>query len=56
MRQDRQVPYAVMNYRKIAGGEYFFVDHMRFLRELEQHETPAFLHLRVHPRVRNTIF
>ena len=32
-----------MNYRKLVEGEYFFVDHTRFLRELERYETPVFL-------------
>lgn len=43
MKRERQVPYAVMNYREIVGGEYFFVDHTRFLCELEQYKTPVFL-------------
>ena len=43
MKRERQVPYAVMNYRKIVEGEYFFVDHTRFLHELERYETPVFL-------------
>ena len=43
MKQEREVPYAVMNYRKLVEEGHFFVDHTRFLRELERYETPVFL-------------
>ena len=40
---ERQVPYAVMNYREIVREDFFFVDHTRYLRELEKYKTPVFL-------------
>ena len=43
MSCERQVPYAVMNYRELVKEEFFFVDHTRYLRELEKYKTPVFL-------------
>ena len=43
MSCERQVPYAVMNYRELIKEDYFFVDHTRYLRELEKYKTPVFL-------------
>ena len=40
---ERQVPYAVMNYRELIKEDFFFVDHTRYLRELEKYKTPVFL-------------
>ena len=40
---ERQVPYAVMNYRELVKENYFFVDHTRYLLELEKYKTPVFL-------------
>lgn len=40
---ERQVPYAVMNYRTLVSEDFFFVDHTRYLRELEKYQTPVFL-------------
>ena len=40
---ERQVPYAVMNYRTLVSEDFFFVDHTRHLRELEKYQTPVFL-------------
>lgn len=43
MSCERQVPYAVMNYRTLVKEDFFFVDHTRYLRELEKYQTPAFM-------------
>ena len=43
MNCERQVPYAVMNYRELVREDFFFVDHTRYLRELEKYKTPVFL-------------
>ena len=43
MSSERQVPYAVMNYRTLVSENFFFVDHTRYLRELEKYQTPVFL-------------
>ena len=43
MSCERQVPYAVMNYRTLVKENFFFVDHTRYLRELEKYQTPVFL-------------
>ena len=43
MSCERQVPYAVMNYRTLVKEDFFFVDHTRYLRELEKYQTPVFL-------------
>ena len=43
MSCERQVPYAVMNYRELINEDFFFVDHTRYLRELEKYKTPVFL-------------
>ena len=43
MSCERQVPYAVMNYRELIKEDFFFVDHTRYLRELEKYKTPVFL-------------
>ena len=43
MSSERQVPYAVMNYRTLVREDFFRVDHTRYLRELEKYQTPVFL-------------
>ena len=43
MNCERQVPYAVMNYRELVKEDFFRVDHTRYLRELEKYKTPVFL-------------
>lgn len=43
MNCERQVPYAVMNYRTLVSEDFFRVDHTRYLRELEKYQTPVFL-------------
>ena len=42
MSEKKLVPYAVMNWRELVGG-YYFVDHTRFIRQLEKCQTPVFL-------------
>ena len=32
-----------MNYRTLVKEDFFFVDHTRYLRELEKYKTPVFL-------------
>ena len=32
-----------MNYRELIKEDFFFVDHTRYLRELEKYKTPVFL-------------
>ena len=40
---ERQIPYAVMNWRILIEEEFFFVDHTRYLHDLETYRTPVFL-------------
>ncbi len=42
----RQVPYGVSDFRKVAMGDYYFVDKTRYIRELEKFVTPVFLRSR----------
>ena len=42
MNTRRRIPYGVMNYEKLVR-ECYFVDNTRFIRQLENVETPVFL-------------
>ena len=42
MEVKRKVPYGAISYGEIAN-EFYFVDHTRFIRELEPVKTPVFL-------------
>ena len=43
MSCERQIPYAVMNWRILIEEDFFFVDHTRYLHDLEKCRTPVFL-------------
>ena len=43
MSCERQIPYAVMNWRVLIEEDFFFVDHTRYLHDLEKYRTPVFL-------------
>ena len=43
MSCERQIPYAVMNWRILIEEDFFFVDHTRYLHDLETYRTPVFL-------------
>ena len=39
----KRIPYAVANFEKLIGEQFFFVDKTRFIRELEKYQVPVFL-------------
>ena len=48
MNGKRMIAYGIGNWPELVrNGQYFYVDHMAFIRELEIYRTPVFLRLRV---------
>jgi len=39
----KRISYAVANFQEIIEGDYYYVDHTRFIQELEKYKTPVFL-------------